>query len=94
MALDQHNCAVHPSLLIQSKKHLGAIPLNGLTVLEMDDRDWKDPRQDRCTQSTASRLLLITATGMRTVLEAVTIEERDSWVTHLRVAAASLEVPS
>ncbi len=75
---------------------MGAIPLTGLTILELDDKDRKDSVIGKAASTVAkvNRLLLITATGAKTALEAVTIEERDSWVTHLRVAVASLEVPS
>jgi hypothetical protein len=87
----------------KSKNHRGAIPLCGLTVYELDN-EIREPESDdhisesgrrqlaRNSRNKMNRLLLITATGHRVVLEAMNAEERSAWIGELRVAAASLEV--
>ena len=89
---------------MQDKKHRGAIPLCGLTVYELDN-EIREPtgeenesvgsrRQSSKTSSRnkLNRILLITATGDRIVLEALSGEERSSWVGEIRVAVSSLEI--
>ena len=93
----------------QSRKPQGGIPLQDLTVLELDDEKTDQPYQwgdspptsaatpsRRRTQvvSKNNRFLLITAVGTRYVLGAASSEERQSWVSELKVASTSLSVGS
>ena len=79
----------------QSEKPLGVIPLADLTVLELDNSECELPVGRRKTsRSRTNRILLITMTGMRVVLEATTGDERNLWVTDLKVAVASQQISS
>ena len=91
----------------QSKKHRGAIPLCGLTIYELDN-EIREPETDqqlvseggskrqsaRNSRNKVNRILLITATGERVVVEATSAEERSAWIGELRVAVASLDITS
>ena len=85
------NLSVFIFILLKSKKALGAIPLAGLSVLELDDRRKDSIDAAKPARVKVNRILLTTSVGARHVLEAVTPEERDSWVTHLKLVAASLQ---
>ncbi|CAI8020424.1 Pleckstrin [Geodia barretti] len=94
-------------LLKKSKKHRGAIPLCGLTIYELDN-EIREPETDqqlvseggskrqsaRNSRNKVNRILLITATGERVVVEATSAEERSAWIGELRVAVASLDITS
>lgn len=86
--------------MIQSKKHRGSIPLCGLTVYELDDEtseiaDIESSLNSKSkSKDKVNRILLITATGERVILEASTAEERNTWIGEIRVAVSSLEVNS
>ncbi|CAI8020425.1 Pleckstrin, partial [Geodia barretti] len=91
----------------KSKKHRGAIPLCGLTIYELDN-EIREPETDqqlvseggskrqsaRNSRNKVNRILLITATGERVVVEATSAEERSAWIGELRVAVASLDITS
>ena len=90
--------------LFQSKKHRGCVPLSGLTVYELDDEaseistqtdvevaDGSRRKSQRNTHRKVNRILLITATGERIVLEAPAAEERSMWTDEIRLAVLSLE---
>ena len=92
-------------LYTQGKKHRGCIPLSGLTVVELDDEtggistqtdveqaDGLRRKSTRNTRNKVNRILLITATGERIVLEAPTAEERSMWTDEIKLAVASLEI--
>jgi hypothetical protein len=89
----------------KGKKHRGCIPLSGLTVVELDDEtggistqtdveqaDGLRRKSTRNTRNKVNRILLITATGERIVLEAPTAEERSMWTDEIKLAVASLEI--
>ena len=90
----------HPSCA-QDKKYRGAIPLRGLTVYELDN-EIESPtdinetsdisKRSKKPRDKENRILLITASGERIVLEAITAEERNAWIGEIRVAVSSLEI--
>ena len=93
------------ALHTQSKKHRGAIPLCGLSIYELDNeiRDRSESedqtvaeggrrQSSRNSRNKVNRILLITAAGERFVLEAMSAEERSTWIGELRVAVATIAV--
>ena len=89
----------------QSKRQRGTIPLTGLTIYELDNEISESAvhldgqsqlgtkrQSSRNGRTKQNRILLITATGDRYELEAVTDEERNTWIGELRVAVSSLEI--
>lgn len=89
------------SVYTQDKKYRGAIPLSGLTIYELDNEiesptDINEPsdisKKSKKPRDKENRILLITASGERIVLEAITAEERNAWIGEIRVAVSSLEI--
>ena len=86
----------------QIEKPLGGIPLEGLTIMELDneiEQDHSKPtnksfHRRRAHTIKANRMLLITPTGVRFVLEAADAEERDSWLSQLKITSQLLSSAS
>ena len=81
----------------QIEKPLGGIPLEGLSIMEQDnEKDDKDINQStrrsfhKHSRTKANRIVLITPSGGRYCLEAIDAEERDLWVSQLRIASQLL----
>ena len=80
----------------QIEKPLGGIPLEGLSIMEQDNETDKDLNQStsksfyKRSRTKANRIVLITPSGGRYCLEAIDAEERDSWVSQLRIASQLL----
>ena len=68
---------------------------SGTTTQPDSPNSGSNKRQSsRNGRSKLNRILLITATGDRVVLEATTAEERSTWIGEIRVAVSSLDISS
>ena len=97
---------IHGSLDLQDSKPLGTIPLKNLTVTALDDSPMLPPnsvndtlpgrtgcvsvKTRKSSVPRVNRILLITANGVRYELQAVNPDDREMWISQLKIASKLL----